>query len=318
MDDLIEQWLALHYGLTRASYENTINQFRTAVKLPIHLIRTQHVRNWLDSLDAADTTKQKHLAIIKAFFNFVLSLDDSPIRVSPVPRQFRLSTPKETLVERILTKQDVAALISGEFEKRNRLILLVLYQTAIRVSELCGLCWKDITPRPDINTVQLTVYGKRGKTRYIALAPSLAKELKEFQGKAKFNAPIFTSAAGNALAPSHIHRIVRRAAIKAELPLAHKVSPHWLRHAHATHALSNGAPLRLVQATLGHASLDTTSKYLHIRPMESSGLYLVQEESLSSNTDDDDNGKYTMMDIIFNNFSGKKLRAPKIDPKFDF
>ena len=48
------------------------------------------------------------------------------------------------------------------------------------------------------------------------------------------------------------------------LAQAEKVSPHWLRHAHATHALDKGAPLRLVQATLGHASLDTTSKYLHI------------------------------------------------------
>ena len=61
---------------------------------------------------------------------------------------------------------------------------------------------------------------------------------------------------------------------KGQLAQAEKVSPHWLRHAHATHALDKGAPLRLVQATLGHASLDTTSKYLHIRPSESSGDYL--------------------------------------------
>ena len=53
------------------------------------------------------------------------------------------------------------------------------------------------------------------------------------------------------------------------------VSPHWVRHAHATHALEHGhAPIHLVQATLGHASVATTSKYLHARPTDSSARYL--------------------------------------------
>ncbi len=112
------------------------------------------------------------------------------------------------------------------------------------------------------------------KTRHITLKLELAQELMEFRDDALAAAPIFTSATNNPLAPAHIHRIVKRAAAKAELAQAEKVSPHWLRHAHATHALDKGAPLRLVQATLGHASLDTTSKYLHIRPSESSGDYL--------------------------------------------
>ena len=52
------------------------------------------------------------------------------------------------------------------------------------------------------------------------------------------------------------------------------VSPHWLRHAHASHALDHGATLAEVQATLGHASVGTTSTYLHARPKSSSGLKL--------------------------------------------
>jgi site-specific recombinase XerD len=54
-----------------------------------------------------------------------------------------------------------------------------------------------------------------------------------------------------------------------------KVSPHWLRHSHATHALERGAPIHLVAATLGHASVATTGKYLHARPTDSSARYLV-------------------------------------------
>ena len=51
-------------------------------------------------------------------------------------------------------------------------------------------------------------------------------------------------------------------------------SVHWLRHAHASHAIDNGAPITLVSATLGHADLKTTSVYAHARPGESSGRYL--------------------------------------------
>jgi integrase/recombinase XerD len=55
------------------------------------------------------------------------------------------------------------------------------------------------------------------------------------------------------------------------------VSPHWFRHAHATHALARGASLKLVSETLGHSSITITDRYLHIRPDESSGKFLKIE-----------------------------------------
>lgn len=83
----------------------------------------------------------------------------------------------------------------------------------------------------------------------------------------------FGRAAAASSIPSAIIRIVRRAAERAELEAGSKVSPHWLRHAHATHALERGAPIHLVQATLGHASVATTGRYLHARPTDSSARY---------------------------------------------
>ena len=56
--------------------------------------------------------------------------------------------------------------------------------------------------------------------------------------------------------------------------MAAKVSPHWLRHAHASHAMDRGAPVHLVKETLGHASVATTGRYLHARPTDSSSVYL--------------------------------------------
>jgi integrase/recombinase XerD len=68
-------------------------------------------------------------------------------------------------------------------------------------------------------------------------------------------------------------RLVVAAAQRAGLPAG--VSPHWLRHAHATHAPEHGgASVALVRDSLGHASVATTSRYLHARPDDSSALHL--------------------------------------------
>ena len=79
--------------------------------------------------------------------------------------------------------------------------------------------------------------------------------------------------AGRPVSAVQVHRIVRAAAARASIEAA--VSAHWLRHAHASHALDRGAPAHLVRDTLGHASLATTSAYAHARPDQSSSRYLA-------------------------------------------
>lgn len=270
----MEQWLDLHHGKTRVSYQNTIRKFTGAVPSEVTQIQLRHVRDWLEGLKEADTTKIKHLHILKAFFSYVLSLENPPIKRSPIPKQFKLPTPKDTLVERILSREEVDALIEHERDLRNRLILKTIYLTGIRVSELCGLRWKDVIPNRDSG--QISVYGKGGKTRRIRIPVELWLELSAFKGATRSSAPVFASAAGLPLAPSNIDRVLKRAAKAAGLVNALAVSPHWLRHSHATHALDAGVPVHLVQATMGHESLDTTSKYLHISPEKSSGEVLMR------------------------------------------
>jgi integrase/recombinase XerD len=98
------------------------------------------------------------------------------------------------------------------------------------------------------------------------------ESLSQLRGTAAPEDPVFKSQLGGALDPSAVRRIVYAAAKRAGLEA--KVSPHWFRHAHASHALDRGAPIHLVQATLGHSSVATTGWYLHARPTESSGKYL--------------------------------------------
>jgi len=100
-----------------------------------------------------------------------------------------------------------------------------------------------------------------------------ALSLVALRGAAGPDAPVFRSSKGGPLDPSQVLRIVQAAAARAGLP--GNVSPHWLRHGHASHALERGAPVHLVATTLGHASIATTGRYAHARPTDSSSRYLA-------------------------------------------
>ncbi len=112
-----------------------------------------------------------------------------------------------------------------------------------------------------------------GKTRAVLLSSDTWAEVVALRGQAGPDSPVFVSPrVPGHLHPSQVKRIVEAAASRAGVEAP--VSPHWLRHAHASHALDRGAPIHLVQTTLGHASIATTGKYLHARPEDSSARYL--------------------------------------------
>ena len=118
--------------------------------------------------------------------------------------------------------------------------------------------------------------GKGSVTRSIQIPASVWKLVAGPRPpKAGLDDPVFPSRkknAGGRLKPLAVLRIVRAAAKRAGIDLP--VSPHWFRHAHASHALDHGAPIHLVQATLGHANINTTGRYLHARPQDSSSRFL--------------------------------------------
>ena len=177
---------------------------------------------------------------------------------------------KNTLAARILSEAETHRMLALETDARNRALLTLLYGGGLRISEACGLTWRDLTERGDAG--QATVYGKGGKTRVVLVSPNTWRHLIGLRGETGADAPVFRSRKGGALDPSQVHRIVKAAAERAGL--SPEVSAHWLRHAHASHSLERGAPIHLVQATLGHASVATTGRYLHARPSDSSARYL--------------------------------------------
>lgn len=274
-EKLLALWLHGRALSTASAYERDARRFLAAVAKPLSAITLGDLQTYSDSLSGlSPASRARLLASVKSLFAFghrlgYLSFD--------VARALRLPKIKATLPDRIMAEKDTIRMIGagGEeetaHERRNRLIVTVLYAAGLRVSELVGLSWRDAVERGE-GEGQITVTGKGEKTRVIRLPASVWSELVAFRGETGADEPMFRSREGGHLDPSMVNRIVRSAARDAGLK--EKVSPHWLRHAHASHALDRGAPPHLVQATLGHASLSTTSRYAHARPSESSSRFL--------------------------------------------
>lgn len=269
-DRLIDLWLHGRSRQTQGSYRTDVGCFRRFVDKPLGAVTLADLQAFADSLGAlAPATQARRLSAIKSLLSFGHRLGLLPVNAGAA---LRLPGRKNRLAEKIISEGDTHRMIALEPNERNRVLLKLLYAAGARVSEICALKWRDVQAREEGG--QITVYGKGGQTRAIVLPSGVFHELEGLRGVAGPDNPVFVSRTqGGHLDRSQVLRIVRAGAVRAGI--AGDVSPHWLRHAHASHALDRGAPIHLVQATLGHASVATTGKYLHARPTESSAKYLA-------------------------------------------
>ncbi len=268
---LIDLWLHGRSQHTQRAYLADIDRFQAFVATSLPAVTLGDLQAFADTLEQqtlSPSSRVRTLAAVKSLLAFGQRTGYLPLNVGAA---LKLPAKKDTLAERILQERDVHRLLALEPSARNRVLLRLLYAGGLRVSELCTLVWRDLQPRKDAG--QVTVFGKGGKTRTVLLPVSVWNDLVELRGEAGPRDPVFRSRAGGHLDSSAVLRIVGQAAARAGIE--GKVSPHWLRHAHATHALDRGAPIHLVQATLGHASVATTGRYLHARPTDSSARYLA-------------------------------------------
>ena len=269
---LVELWLSLKVSShTRRAYATDVERFLKFVGKPLGWVTLADVQVYATVLEQGSlkpASQNRALTGIKSLLSFGQETGYLPFNVGAA---VKLRPNRDSLAQRILEESEVAKLIDAAPEGRDRVLLKLLYVSGVRVSELCGLKWCDAMPRTEGG--QITVFGKRGKTRTILLKPKSWSQLLAIRGDAGPVDAIFPSRKGGGhLDTSQVRRIVYAAAKKAGLE--QKVSPHWMRHAHASHALDRSAPIHLVQATLGHASVSTTGRYLHARPTESSSFYL--------------------------------------------
>jgi site-specific recombinase XerD len=269
--DLIEVWIAAQTSKhTQTAYRADSRRLLcyTSPLSEITLPTLIAFRSYLATLGTSPNTQKRVLVAVKSLLSFGHLTGYLRFNVGTA---LRVTTPRNGLSERILDETDIALLINA-VEGRNQVMLRLLYSSGVRVSELVALKWVDALARGE-DGGQITVFGKGNRTRTILLKPKTWQRLESLRkDTAKPFDAIFESKKGGHLDVSMVRRIVREAAKKAGI--TEGVSPHWMRHAHASHALDRGAPIHLVQATLGHASISTTGKYLHARPVDSSSFFL--------------------------------------------
>lgn len=268
-NQLVAMWLDGRSASTARAYGADAAAFMVYVGKPLRSVTVGDVQGFGKSLnEMASASRARKLSSVKSLLTFAHRLGYVVFNVGAlVP----LPPVKATLAERIMGEADVQRMLALETDARNAAMLRLVYCAGLRISEVCGLSWRDLVARDDAG--QATIYGKGGKTRVVLLPSTVWRALVALRGDAGQDAPVFVSQRRGHLDASAVHRVVKAAAARAGLSA--DVSAHWLRHAHASHALDRGAPIHLVQATLGHSSVATTGRYLHARPSDSSARYLA-------------------------------------------
>ncbi|MCJ2074783.1 tyrosine-type recombinase/integrase [Methylobacterium sp. E-016] len=270
-DHLVEMWIAKHTSPhTRRNYAMQARRFRSFVGKPLRLVRIGDVQAFMAGLgEMAPATRATAIAAVKSLLTFGQEVGFLQFNVG---KAVKAPPIKNKLAERIMSESDAMRMVALVDNPRDRAFLTLLYGGGLRISEACALRWKDLAER-DGGAGQATVFGKGGKTRAVLLSPNTWRTLHAQRGEAGADDPVFRSRKGGVcITTRQADRIVGAAAARAGLSA--EISAHWLRHAHASHALDRGAPIHLVQATLGHASVATTGRYLHARPSESSARFL--------------------------------------------
>ncbi len=271
---LVSLWLyRFKSKQTKRAYAGDIREFLSFLgDRPLHeltYIQLQEFESKLASRNLAPRTQNRKLAAVRSLLTFGCE----KVRMLPTNIGVILESQKvkDDLAARILSEEQVFRMFTLEPDERNRLILRLLYYCGLRVSELVSLKWKDLHSRSEFEG-QVTVFGKGGKTRIVLIPDKVWRSLIAMKQEADKDEPVFCSQKGGHLHSSQVFRIVQAAAKRAGIE--GNVSPHWLRHSHASHAMDRGAPLHVVQASLGHSNPATTGRYLHARPGDGSGRYL--------------------------------------------
>jgi len=188
----------------------------------------------------------------------------------------------------VLSPEEVSRLINAAGTLFRRTLLMTLYGTGMRRSEVAHLKVGDIDSQRMIIRV---VAGKGGKDRDLPLSPTLLETLREYWRWRKPKLFLFpTRTRGLPVEEPISDKTVWIACSEAarRARISKRVTPHTLRHSWATHLLEAGTDLRTIQVLLGHGDLETTAQYLHLsrrhlqavsNPLD--GLTLAGTESVS-------------------------------------
>lgn len=269
------QYIRLEMNLsphTVAAYKVDLEQWeqfltRGKEALDVKSVTPSDIRAWMLNLsnmgDGARTMRRKVQAV-RSFYKWLMRqgvVNDSPaasVELARIPKRLPQLVRTQSMDE--LLDQEID---ESDFEQvRNRLIVMMLYETGMRRAELLSLLDRNV----DTSKGELKVHGKRDKDRIIPFGTELAQAIDGYRilrdEQTKGCEHFFVRKDGKPLYPMLVYRIVN-SALQA-VGVTSKRSPHVLRHSFATAMLGDGASLNSVKELLGHESLATTQIYTHV------------------------------------------------------
>ena len=189
---------------------------------------------------------------MRKLFREVLELEWS-IKKVPRPKQ-------ERHLPELISQQEVFRIIQSCRLTKHRAILITLYASGLRSSELCNLRLDDI----DSDRLQFRIRkGKGAKDRYVQVPRELIEYLREYFRECRPKNYLFNGRQkGTKMSVASLRWPIRES--KKRFGLTKKISPHTFRHCYATHHLESGTDLVFLQQNLGHKYLKTTARYIHL------------------------------------------------------
>jgi integrase/recombinase XerC len=253
---------------TILAYKVDVDQFLDfcGIKTEEELIELNSfvIRGWIvDLLEREYTNRSvnRKLSSLRTLFKWLQKegvINESPLSKTQGPKTEK-RLPNFARVSE-MSIDNLNEIFKDDFEGiRNRLIVEILYQTGIRLSELINLKLENVA------NDQIKVFGKRQKERIIPISEDLNLliinyKLRKIELEVKTE-NLFCLNNGNKLYPKFVYRIIN--SYLGLVTNLDKCSPHVLRHTFATHMLNNGAGLETLKNLLGHASLSATQVYTH-------------------------------------------------------
>jgi len=225
------------------------------------------LRGWLADLYGRKqhpATMRKKIAAVRSLLQFALKMGWR--KNNPAKLLFTPKLPKT--LPAVPTEEQVVAVIEQEQPERDHAILEFLYGCGLRVSECVGLNLEDI----DRDERWLRVRGKGRKERQVPYATKAAEALDRYLAvRQAQDSALFVNRRGTRLTTRSVQLLVKKYGLLANGDSS--LHPHTLRHAYATHLLSDGADLRAIQELLGHAQLSTTQRYTQVSLKDLMAVY---------------------------------------------
>jgi integrase/recombinase XerD len=261
---IVELWLHNRPDNTRVAYARDYARFRAFIgSRSLRSVGLGDLSDFAGTLTGSPATRRRTLSAIKALLTTGYTIGALRFNVGAA---LRLPKVVSRRAERRLEEIELFRLLTAvENQPRDRAIIEALYGTGARVDELVQLRRRQLVADTEGTGGYVTLYGKHGG-RTIRVGRRTWDALQHLAGDKEPGERII------AITDERIRQILTAAAEAAGLKK--KLSPHWLRHAHGSHAHQRGAPAATIRDTLGHASLSTTDVYLSSAPTDGSSLYL--------------------------------------------